>query len=589
MERNAQLGSAGFASNAAGALRFLAIFLGLSFAAGVGAQCPADSRQVSRIHQSFAQHNWAEVVHLAASTPCRPADSDFEYGMALAHLQRLAEARAALLEGRRQSRGTAQQRFDVELAGIAFERKRYSEAAPWLRRALKLDPKDDYANNFAGTVYFLLGNVEAALKYWNRIQKPYAAELQFDPQLRVHRVLLDRAFVFAPASVLHQPDFLATEARLDALNIFPTYTIALNARTNDGSGPDFDADFRAVERDHFGSSRTQALLSTFGGVVYETIYPSYFNIDRSAINFESLLRWDSQKYRAWLSLSGPVRSFPQFRWSLSADERDENWTIRRSFTGVAPPLGSLNLRRETFAGSFTAIPSGRLKWSVGAELSHRAFGHIAYGSALTPTLATSGYELKQLASVSYKLLDVPERRFSLITGASSEAGRLWSTPSGGASRFLDKLQGSALAHWFPQAADDRYEIQEQLRAGRTFGNAPFDELFTLGVERDNDLWLRGHIGTRDRQKGSAPLGDNYFLANSDFYRRIYTNGLFALQAGPLLDIGRMGAPTSGLTTSQWLFDGGVEARLSALGVNVVFTYGRDLRSGTNAFYGTLGR
>ena len=589
MERNTQLGSAGTARNAAAALGFLAVFLAFSFAARASAQCSADPQQVSRIHNSYAQHNWANVVRLAADLPCRPADANFEYGMALAHLQRLPEARAALAEGRRQSRGAAQERFDVELAGIAFERKRNPEAAMWLRRALKLDPKDEYANNFAGTVYFLLGNVQAALKYWNRIQKPYVAELRFDPQLRIRRLLLDRSFVFAPASVLHQPDYLATQARLDALNLFPTYTIALNALPDSNSGPSFNADFHAVERDRFGSNRAQALLSTFGGAFYETIYPSYFNIGRSAINFESLLRWDSQKYRAWLSLSGPVRTFPQFRWSFSTDERDENWTMRRSFSGNAPPLGSLNLQRETFAGSFAAIPNGRLKWSFGAELSHRSYGHIVYGTALTPTLVTSGFELKQLASVSYKLLDVSERRFWLTTDASSEEGRLWSSSSGSSSRFFEKLQGSALAHWFPQAADDRYEFQEQLRAGRTFGSAPFDEIFMLGVERDNDLWLRGHIGTRDRQKGSAPLGYNYFLANSDFYRRIYSNGLFDLQAGPLLDIARMGAPTSGLSSPQWLFDGGVEAKLSVLGVKVVLTYGRDLRNGPNAVYGTLAK
>lgn len=583
MERNAQLGFAGFAGSAATALKVLGILLALQLTGSACAQCTADPQQLSRIHQSFEHHNWAEVVDLAAHLACRDADLNFEYGLALAHLERLPEARIILLQGRQQSKGAAQERFDVELAGIAFEQKRYSDAAKWLRRALKLTPKDEYANNFAGTVYFLMGNVEAALKYWNRIQQPAIANLHLDPQLRVRHLLLDRAFVFSPAAVLHQPDFLATEARLDLLGIFPTYHVTVKARAENGSEPSFDVDLHAIERDGFGSSRAQALLSTFGGAFYETIYPSYFNIGRGAMNFTSLLRWDSQKYRAWLSLSAPIRNFPQFRWGLATDERDENWTIRRSFTGMAPPLGSLNLEHETVTGSLSAVPNGRLTWSVGAELSYRNYHHIVDGSALTPTLTSSGFELKQLASISYKLLDLPERRFSFTAGASSQAARLWSTPS----HIFDKLQGSALAHWFPQTTDDRYEAQEQLRAGRTFGSAPFDELFMLGVERDNDLWLRGHIGTRDRQKGSAPLGYNYFLANTDFYRRIYNNGLFGVHAGPLLDIGRMGAPTSGLSSQQWLFDGGIEAKLTVLGISVVLTYGRDLRSGTNAFYGTL--
>ena len=45
---------------------------------------------------------------------------------------------------------------------------------------------------------------------------------------------------------------------------------------------------------------------------------------------------------------------------------------------------------------------------------------------------------------------------------------------------------------------------------RRLGKFPFDELFMLGLERDNDLEMRGHIGTRDGRKGSAPLGRELF-------------------------------------------------------------------------------
>ncbi len=33
----------------------------------------------------------------------------------------------------------------------------------------------------------------------------------------------------------------------------------------------------------------------------------------------------------------------------------------------------------------------------------------------------------------------------------------------------------------------------------------------LGLERDNDLVMRAHMGTRDRRKGSAPLGQKLLL------------------------------------------------------------------------------
>ena len=578
MERNAQLGSLGSARRSQLPVKLALLFCFL-LAQPIFAQCNPDPQLTSRIEQLFSQQNWTEVAHLAAPLPCRTADLNFDFGLALAHLQQLPAARTAILAGLHQN--PLQERFPVELAGVAFEQKHYPEAAAWLRRALKLNPNDEYANNFAATVYFLMGNTNAALKYWNRIHKPYIAALEFDSQLRIHRLLLDRAFTFSPAAILRESDFAVTKARLDGLGIFSASSIALTARP-DGS---FDADFHAIERNGFGSTRLQALVSTFGGTFYETIYPSYFNIDRSAMNLESLLRWDSQKLRARFELSAPLRNLPQHRWTLATDERDENWTIRRSFTGVAPTLGSLKLERESVSGSVTSLHSAAFTWMLGGELSHRIFRNVDYGSALTPNLAASGFELKQTASVHDTLVNIPEHRFELTIGASSEAARLWASHA----HLFEKLQGSALAHWFPQAQDNCYELQQQLRAGRTFGAAPFDELFMLGVERDNDLWLRGHIGTRDRQKGSSPLGYNYFLSNSDFYRRLYTDGLLTIHAGPLLDIGRMVAPTSGLSTQQWMIDAGAEARLTVLGTSVVLTYGRDLRSGKNAFYATLAK
>lgn len=554
----------------------LALALTLLSALSARAQCAAASPVLAQIEQAYAQHRWDEVVRLAQSTSVRSAALDFDYGLALAHLHRWSQARAALLAGAHCR--PREERFPVELAGVAFEQKRYPEAAAWLRRALKLDPKDEYANNFAGTVYYLMGNVPAALHYWNRIGKPYISTLDFDAQLRIRRLLLDRAFAFSPAAVLREPQWETTEARLAGLGIFPTSNIALNARP-DGA---FEADFHAMELDGFGATPLQAIVSTFSGLPYATIYPSYNNIGRSAMNLSSLLRWDEQKRRAWFSLSAPLRNLPARRWQLFADVRDENWAIRRSFTGNAPVLGSLNMEWQQAGASVTSFTSGRFTWDLDGDLSHRDFRNVVQGSAFDAQLVEPGYALQFGGGVQGKPLDIPERRFTLSTAAGAQLGRLWSSPP----HLFEKLQTSAFAHWFPEAQGDKWEASQQLRLAGLFGSAPFDQLFMLGVERDNDLWLRGHIGTRDGRKGSAPLGNRYLLANSDLYRRFYGNGLITVQAGPLFDIGRMGAPLSGLTTSQWLFDSGIEARLTVLGTHVVLTWGRDLRTGNNSFFGT---
>lgn len=473
-----------------------------------------------------------------------------------------------------------QKRFPIELAGVAFQQKKYPESARWIQQGLRLDPRDEYANEFAGTAFLLMGNLDAAVKYWNRVRKPQINSLNLDSQLRLQRLLLERSFALSPQAMMRLSDLQSSEARLEGLQIFPAFTIKLNARA-DGK---FDAEFHAIERNGFGNGWLQSLVSVFSGLPYETVYPSYLNLGRSATNFDSLARWDPQKRRVWLSLSGPLRYLPQWRWQFAADGRDENWAIRNSFTGAAPTSGSFKLKREVVSGTVTSIHSGRFGWTSGAELSHRTYGNVANGTALTSSLVTPGFELKHLASMHAQVLDLPEHRFTLSATASSEFARLWSSPP----RLFEKLQGGATLRWLPQAEGDKYEFTQRVRGGGTAGSAPIDELWMIGVERDNDLWLRGHIGTRGGRKGSAPMADRYFLSNADFYRSVWGNGLISIKAGPLLDIARASAPTKGLAARQWLFDAGIEVKLSVLGTGVVLTYGRDLRSGDNAFYGSAG-
>ena len=592
MEGDGQLDAA----RRAGFCALILFLLMVTTSAYVGAQCsPAQAADDARIQHLFQQKNWDEVLRAAQSSPARSPDAQFDYGMALAHLGRLAEARTALIAGARQCPG--QKRFPIELGGVAFEQKRNAEAAHWLRRGLRIDPTDAYANNFLGTVYFLSGNLDAALRYWNRVQKPEIAGLDFDPHLKVHRLLLDRAFAFSPAALLRESQLITTEARLDGLGIFPGYNLHLDAKPGAESAGQFDAVFRAQEQDGFGPSKAAALVSMLGGVPYQTVYPRYANIGRGAMNFDSLVRWDAQKRRAWGELSAPLQGRPEWRWQLGTDLRNENWALRQSFTGTAPVLGSFNLESEAVQGSLTSLRSGAVQWTLGAELSHRIFRDVESGSgsgsqtapALTASLLTPGWELKPQASVKAGLLRLPQYRVTVTGGGSADFARLRSEPS----HTSGGLQGWATARWLPgfggsSLEGDRWDLREELRAGKVFGSPPFDDLFVLGMDRDDtDLWMRGHIATRDGRKGSSPVGDGYLLANTDALRRVYSNGLLSIHVGPLLDVGKMAAPTLGLSSGEWLVDTGLEARLTVLHTSVVFSWGRDLRAGKNAFWGTV--
>jgi hypothetical protein len=548
-----------------------ALFLvAFSIAQNSGSRSP--DPQADTASQLAAQEKWQQIVDLAERDSSRSAELNYYYGLALAHLQQWPQAHHILREAQRKQ--PDDERFPLELAGVDFKQKKYADSAHHLRRALQLKPNDSYANEFLATDYFLLGNLEAALKYWNRSGKPQIRGVRSNPKPRIDPALLDRAFTFSPASTLTRSQLQSTQARIQGLDVFPVSLFELQAR-DDGQ---FDVVFTNQERNRFGSSPWEALLHVFRGLPAQTVYPEFFNFHHRAINFISMYRWDAEKRRVRAELSGPLRLNPKRRAALGLDLRSENWDIRPSFAGTVPVLGSFNLRREALNAQVTTFQTGRWNWTAGAEFSHRDFRDIALGSALTPDLLPKGYQLKQTLQTAVDLIRIPEQRLSMTGTLSSSTGRIWSNPAHG----FEKLQAELRLHWFPQSQGDDYELQHTLRGGKTWGALPFDELYTLGILGDADLTLRGHITTHDGRKGSAPLARNYFLSNWGMDKKIFDDGLLAVKLGPFLDTGRITDPLPGFSSRKWLWDTGAQLKINALGVGVVLTYGRDLRSGNHA-------
>src|SRR3954469_18940812 len=137
---------------------------------------------------------------LAANTDAS-ADAALYKGLALARLDHAEQAKQVLLDAQRQYPHDA--RFPTELGGLFFQSKDYPKAIGHLQRAVRLNPADNYANNFLGSLYLLEGNLEAALKYWNRVGRPTIDQIQFLPEPRISPVLLDLTMAISPRSVLH--------------------------------------------------------------------------------------------------------------------------------------------------------------------------------------------------------------------------------------------------------------------------------------------------------------------------------------------------------------------------------------------------
>src|SRR5690348_13470513 len=159
-------------------LLLFAIALGLA-PVGHAQHSASDSSRLAAANAALAKAQWDEAVKLAHGLPNQSPDLDFVEGLALARLERWKEAEAAFEAGRRKSPHDS--RFLVELAGVAYKQQDFPAAKRDLRAALRITPKDDYSRDFLGTIYFLEGNLEAALKYWNGVGKPRLRHVAADP------------------------------------------------------------------------------------------------------------------------------------------------------------------------------------------------------------------------------------------------------------------------------------------------------------------------------------------------------------------------------------------------------------------------
>ena len=538
----------------------------------------SDAARLSAVQKAFDSGKWEEAAHLAQGPGQQCAELDFLAGLALAKLQRWDEARAALEAGHRKAPGDS--RFLVELAGVSYKRNNFRDAKRELRESLRFNAHDSYALNFLGTIYFLEGNLEAALKYWNRNDKPRLRGVSVQPEPRLDRAILDRAIGFNAPQILTGDALVGAEARLAALGIYPQERLELTPANSES----YDAKLHLLERNGWGDSKVEGGVALLSGLPFATIYPEAYNLGRRAVNITSLVRWDSEKRRAFASISAPLFSDPAMRLQTYFDARNENWNLSNTFLGGGLPLSDLNLRRFAGGAEFRRIVSGRWSWNTGIEVANRSFRNLAgpVSSAEAPFFArgtSMAYWLRSDASI----LRVPERRLIVQGSGEARVGRTFANGLGG----FGTVRGSLEARWFPRAKGDDYEMQTRVRVGDTQGNVPLDELFQLGIERDNDLWLRGHAGTFHGRKGAAPLGRRYFLANWELDKDAYSNGLFHVKLGPFLDNGAI-ADSSGLFGSQrWLWDTGAQCKIRVLSnVTVVLTYGRDLRGGRNVFYGT---
>jgi hypothetical protein len=510
----------------------------------------------------------------------RSTDEQYLHARRLATVGRRTEAEAAFEAGARLAPSDA--RFPTELAGIAFLDERYPAAKKHLKRALRLAPDEAYLIDFLATVYLLEGNLDAALLYWNRIGKPRLEQVHIATSPS-DAALLDRALAFAPASTLRRSELELTRARLDHLDFYSRQRFDLLAREDQS----YDLRFQALEKAGWGKSKLSAAVSLLRGLPQQTVHADFFDKSGRGLNVESLARWDSKKRRLNVAVSQPVGRDPGRRLAFFLDARDEDWRFDSSSSAAA--AAAFGMRKAEAGLIYSSIPNHWLTWRTGVVAASRSFRDRAWQSALGSGDATvalrEGPSLNSVFGLELRLLRLPERRLTLDAAADWRLGRFWAEENSLYSRWTQSLT----LRWFPKSAGDDYAVETRWRSGQTFGAAPFDELYALGMDHDSDLWLRGHRATANGYKGAALLGGRYLLWNSELDKTLYRHPFLKLTAGPFLDGGSIHDSRGWFGSAGWRWDSGVQCKATLTsGLVLAFSYGRNVQSGRDAFHWRIG-
>jgi hypothetical protein len=293
------------------------------------------------------------------------------------------------------------------------------------------------------------------------------------------------------------------------------------------------------------------------------------------------VRWDANKKRLAWNLKAPWRLSPQWIWRVGFDARDEDWDLTQTYFSRPEGIDGLLLRKASLSAGIVHGLTPRLQWAFDAKSAIRS-----YRNADAASFFRNGWSGELSTGLDAALWSRPENRMKVNGSVSLRTGHLYSRQSS----HYSGVAASSRFVWLPAAKGDDLVVSVNARAGKLLGAPPFDELYMLGMERDNELWMRGHAGARRRRKGNAPLGTQYGIVQTEVDRTVLRFPLVRLQLGPFLDTGRIGAPSGTFGSRSWMVDAGVQAKVRVLsGFTWTFVYGRDLRQGSGVFYTAIGR
>jgi hypothetical protein len=530
--------------------------------------------QVDEARDAIDKGEYVRAVNiLSAALANNPAPDAYLYlGNAYKHIKEFQKAEDAFKEGSR--RYPEDSRFHNELADLYLEYNDREAAKSELKRSLVVDPNNNYASDLLATIDMSEGEVQSALRSWNKSGRPVINDILHNYYLTFSSWMVRDAVAFHPAGVLKYSQWKTTESRLFETDNFANAGLEIEPTVV----PD---QYNAVVRTTAKTNSLGAFLfGLFKGAPYQTAYVDLWNVGNSGMNFNGNYRWDTNRRRAEGRVKIPAPLAGLLHLDVGGSWRAEQWDLSQIIRPELRANSRFDYRATAMRFRIKNIPHYRVEIGAGFEYRNR------YAKGSLPQLYTDNRKAAEIqVEVNLRLIDRLYQNRLHLEGFGARRSLLGDANfSGGVAQLDNRVTLSR---------DTRTSLDWTLKGGTSRGPLPVEDYFLLGLDNENPKnILRGHTTEQHERYGHGPMGSDFVLLNTDIERRLATVPFFNNFNIPFLvvkwDLFFDGAKTWDrnriFEPSKLLLDigGGVRFETPTHSLNLV--YGRSLREGKNTVF-----
>src|SRR5437016_10997290 len=277
--------------------------------------------QVDEARDAIDKGEYVRAVNILSealeSSPT--ADTYLYLGIAYGRMKEYQKAEDLLKEA--SQRYPQDPRFYNELGDFYLANNDRDAAKSELRRALVVDPANNYASDLLATIDMSEGEVQSALRSWNKSGRPVINDILHNYYLTFGSWVVRDAVAFHPAGVLTYSEWKTTESRLLETGNFANVGLEIEpTRVPD----QYNAVVRTTTKNN---SFSNFLFGIFKGAPIETSYVEFSNIANSGITFNGKYRWETNRRRLEGGLKIPVPFAGLLDLELGNTWRAERWDL----------------------------------------------------------------------------------------------------------------------------------------------------------------------------------------------------------------------------------------------------------------------